>query len=122
LPLFDAAFTDAEGIRGRGTLGSDAPVGVSGIAPNAADSRCPSVKQGGRMGVAVIVGTTRGATPGFCPGNADNFLHPFGPPVLHVSSEYCGMLKDGIQKGSEAVLTAHAMRTQSEAFNVTTII
>jgi hypothetical protein len=60
-----------------------------------------------------IVVVTRGGRPGFCPSNADSFLHPFGPPVLQISSE------ERIQDGAEVVLVAKVTRTPAQAFNVT---
>ena len=78
IPLFDGAFTDAAGITGKiGPLGSDAPIGLMSLPPNAAGA--------GAIGEArrqnkhrAIVAITRGGKPGLCPSNADSFLHPFG--------------------------------------------
>src|SRR4029077_5136935 len=65
---------------------------------------------------------TRGARAGFCPSNADSFLHPFGPPVLQVSSEDASFLTDCARQDATAVLTAQAERTQAKAFNVTAVV
>ena len=122
LPLFDGGFTDAAGVRGRlGALGSDAPVGVGEIAPNSSGSGALGEARRQNRHRAIVV-TTRGGTPGLCPSNADDFLLPFGPPVLQVSGEFAAQLKDGAERGSEALLIAGAKRTQSEAFNVTALI
>jgi hypothetical protein len=122
LPLFDGGFTSSEGIRGRmGNLNSDAPIGLTEIAPNAADSGAlgEARRQGRHL---AIVAVTHGDRPGFCPSNADSFRHPFGPPVLQVSSEEAPFLVDCARQGLQAMLTAHVERAQAQSFNVTTII
>jgi hypothetical protein len=119
LPLFDGSFTASAGITGAlGNLNSDAPIGFTEIAPNAAEV--------GAVGEArrqnrhqAIVAVTRGARPGFCPSNADSFLRPFGPPVLQVSSEEAPFLADCARRGAQVRLTAHVVRTLTQAFNVT---
>jgi hypothetical protein len=119
IPLFDAAFTTEQGIRGRlGSLDSDAEIGLAETIPNAAGV--------GPLGDArrknrhkAIVCVTRGGQPGLCPSNADSFLHPFGPPVLQVGSEHAVWLQEQAQRGIEVQVWAHARRTTAEAFNVT---
>ena len=119
LPLFDAAFTNEQGIRGRiGSLESDAEIGLAETTTNAAAA--------GPLGDArrknrhkAIVCVTRGGQPGLCPSNADSFLHPFGPPVLQVGSEYASLLQELAQRGAEVQVLAHVKRTTAEAFNVT---
>src|SRR4051812_43695014 len=122
LPLFDGTFTTAAGIAGPlGNLDSDAPIGLAELPPNAAEA--------GALGDArrhnrhqAIVAVTRGALPGFSPSNADSFLRPFGPPVLQVASEEAPYLADCAKQGAKVLLTAHAERTQAQAFNVVTLI
>ena len=119
IPLFDAAFTNERGVRGRlGALGSDAEIGLAEAIPNAAGS--------GPLGDArrenrhrAIVCVTRGGEPGLCPSNADSFLQPFGPPVLQVSSELSSWLQEQMQRSVEVQVLAHVRRTPVEAFNVT---
>ena len=122
LPFFDGAFTSPAGIAGPlGKLNSDASIGLGEIPPNAAaagplgDAR----RQNGHQAIVVI---TRGARPGFCPSNAESFLHSFGPAVLQVASEHAPFLIDCAQRGSQALLTAHVERADVQAFNVTTVI
>ncbi|HYA16279.1 MAG TPA: hypothetical protein VEF06_02375 [Bryobacteraceae bacterium] len=115
LPLFDCAWTDPKGITGRlGALGSDAPIGVGEAAPNNADSGPIGEARRSSKHKAIVL-VTKGQRPGLCPNNADDFLRPFGPPVLQVSSDYQQFLKDG----AEATLVAPTSRTQTTAFNVT---
>jgi hypothetical protein len=122
LPLFDGTFTSPAGVAGPlGSLDGDAPIGLADLPPNAAET--------GALGEArrqnrhqAIVAVTRGALPGFSPSNADSFLHPFGPPVLQVGSEEAPFLADCARQGAKVLLTAHAERTQAQAFNVVTIV
>ena len=87
LPLVDGAFTDLAGIAGHlGALDSDASIGLAEVAPNAAGADAVGEARRRNRHRAIVV-VTRGARPGFCPSNADSFLHPFGPPVLQVASE-----------------------------------
>jgi hypothetical protein len=122
LPLFDGGFTSLAGIVGSlGELGSDAPIGLAELPPNASEA--------GALGDArrhdrhqAIVAVTQGARPGFCPSNADSFLHPFGPPVLQVGSDAGPFLADCARQGAKATLTAHVERTPAQAINVTASI
>ncbi|MEO8677889.1 MAG: hypothetical protein ABI665_02510 [Vicinamibacterales bacterium] len=119
IPLFDAAFTNEQGIKGRlGSLESDAEIGLAETIPNAAgagplgDARRKNRHQ-------AIVCVTRGGQPGLCPSNADSFLQPFGPPVLQVGSELAGWLQEQAQRGADVRVLAHVKRTTAEALNVT---
>ena len=118
LPLFDGGFTGPAGIEGPSEcLGSDAPIAFAELAPNAAEAGALGEARRQNRHRAIVV-VTRGARPGFCPSNADSFLRPFGPPVLQVASEEASFLADCAREGAKAVLTAHAERTQAQAFNV----
>jgi len=125
VPLFDGGFTDAGGVSGRlGPLASDAPIGLTEIAPNTAGTgSLGEARRQNRHGAIVVV--TRGGRPGLCPSNAESFLHPFGPPVLQVSSEEGGFLTDLARResgSSDVMLIAHVKRTTAEAVNVNTSI
>jgi hypothetical protein len=119
LPLFDGAFTGPSGVSGRlGPLNSDAEIGLTDTAVNAAAS--------GALGNArranrhkAIVAITKGRRPGLCPSNADAFLRPFGPPVLQVSSEEAGWLTDHAGRGTNVQIIAHVVRNATVAQNVT---
>jgi len=122
LPLFDAGFTDQEGVRGRlGSLDSDATIGVADLIPNAAGAGALGAarKQNGHKAIVCI---TRGGRPGLCPSNADSFLQPFGPPTLQLSDEHSEWLRDLARRGVDATVFAHVKRTQTTAVNVTTTV
>jgi len=119
LPLFDGGFTSPQGIRGRiGPVGSAAEIGVAEAAPNTAGSGVLGDARRQNRHRAIVV-VTRGGRPGLCPSNAENFLHPSGPPVVQVSSEEKTWLDEAARSGSEAVVVAQVKRTQADAFNVT---
>ncbi|HEY1475732.1 MAG TPA: hypothetical protein VGF53_16775 [Pseudolabrys sp.] len=122
LPLFDGTFTSPAGIEGvLGDLNSDAPIGLTEIPPNAAAAGAlgDARRQNRHQSIVVV---TRGSRPGFCPSNADSFLHPFGPPVLQVASEEAPFLADCARQGAKALLTAYAERVRAAAFNLTTVV
>jgi hypothetical protein len=122
VPLFDGAFTGADGVSGRlGPIDGDAEIGLAATAPNAAAA--------GALGDArranrhrAIVCVTRGGRPGLCPSNADEFLKPFGPPVIQVSSEETAFLDDCARQRREVQVRAAVKRTAAQAVNVTAII
>lgn len=118
LPLFDGGFTSPAGVAGVfGLLDSDAEIGLTETPPNG--------QQTGALGDArrhnrhqAIVAVTRGARPGFCPSNADSFLHPFGPPVLQITSEEAPFLAESARSRLTATLITHVEPRTIQAFNV----
>lgn len=122
LPLFDGAFTSAEGIRGRlGALGSDAEIGLAETAPNTAETGAlRDARRGNRHRAIVLI--TQGRRPGLCPNNAESFLHPFGPPVVQISSAEKPWLDELATTRSAVTVVAQVNRTPAEAFNVTASI
>jgi len=122
LPLFDGAFTEGEGVRGRlGPINSDAEIGLVAAAPNTAAAGPFGEARRQQRHKAIVV-VTRGGRPGLCPSNADSFLKPFGPPVLQVSSEESVFLAQQVQLRSEVQLIAPATRASAESFNVTAML
>lgn len=119
LPLFDAAFTSPDGVRGRlGELGSDAEIGLveTGV-PLAGGKLLDETRLANRH--RAIIAVTKGNTPGLCPRNAVAFSSPFGPPVLQVSSEEGPWLAEQAKKRAQAIVVAHVTRTEATATNVT---
>jgi hypothetical protein len=123
MPLFDATFTDAEGVRGTlGPIGSDAEIGLAESEPSrltepgseAQRARISAVRQAKHKAVILL---TRGTRPGLFLLNAPAFKAPFGPPTLQVSSAEAEWLKVQAQQRAEATLVAHVDRTEAQAFN-----
>src|SRR5262249_31732418 len=106
LPLFDGGFTNSAGVAGTlGTLDSHASIGLTEAAPNAAETGALGEARRQNRHRAIVV-ITRGSRPGFCPSNADSFLHPFGPPVLQVASDEASFLTDCARQGAKVLVTA----------------
>lgn len=122
LPLFDAAFTSGSGVDGRlGPVGSEAEIGVTTTAPNAA-GRGPLGDARSANRHKAIVCVTTGGRPGLCPSNADVFTQPFGPPVLQIASEHKAWLDAQADSRAAARVVTQVTRTPVDAFNVTATI
>ncbi len=121
IPVFDGTFTDAKGIQGTlGSLGSEADIALTQITPQLntpKDKEFQTSRHSGRY--KAIVASTHGQRPGLAPINAKDFVSPFGPPVLQVTSEEASWLEEAAKQGKEVVLVAQVRRTDVNAFNVT---
>ena len=103
-PLFDANFTDGEGVRGRlGPLGSDVEIGLAETEPlgvaEGVRAQAGPVAQARQSRHKAVVLVTRGSHPELFLLNAGSFAKPFGPPTLQVSSVGSGWLKAGPATG-----------------------
>jgi len=118
LPMFDGAFTNADGVRGAiGAAASDQdrPIVWTSVSPNAEiELRKTRLASTARA----IVAVTAGQRPGLCPINAAFFREPFGPPVLQIGSEQVGAVERAVQSGGDVRVVAHANRSPATAFNV----
>lgn len=127
VPAFDAAFTDAAGVRGRlGALGSDAEIALVESDPYVLlepqrEQRSAIAQARASKHKAVVV-LTRGASPGLYLLNAISFMKPLGPPMLQVSSVESPRLKALASDGAEALLVAQVLRTPARATNVTVLV
>ena len=124
VPLFDANFTDAEGVRGRlGPLGSDVEIGLAETEPLGVTegfrAQAGPVAEARQSRHKAVVLLTRGSHPGLFLLNAGSFTKPIGPPTLQVSSVESEWLKEQSRQRAEATLVAHATRTEAEALNGT---
>lgn len=123
VPLFDAGFTQSEGVHGRfGPAGSDAEIGLLEIGPLTlaqprAEHEGPisAARRGAHKGIVLL---TRGPRPGLFLNNALTFRNPSGPPMLQVSNTESEWLKAQSQGRAEAILVAQVNRTPAQAFNV----
>jgi hypothetical protein len=124
VPLFDAGFTNDQGVHGKlGLLGSDATIACLEIGPlQLADPRAEHqgpisrARQSQHRGVVLV---TQGKRPGLFLSNALAFKNPSGPPILQVSNTESEWLRQQIQAQAEATLVVQASRTPAQAFNVT---
>jgi hypothetical protein len=127
LPLFDAAFTNAngaaaDGVRGKlGAFGGETELGLIELPPNAEyGAGYEATRRAGRHRALLII--TKGARAGLCPINGAHFKHPFGPPTLQVGGEHGEWLKQQAQQGAAARIVARVKRTKTNAYNVTATI
>ncbi|HXH21291.1 MAG TPA: hypothetical protein VNN10_04620 [Dehalococcoidia bacterium] len=117
LPLFDAAFTDGEGVTGRlGDLESEAAVRVAFVEAGHGSGGARVPRPAGRAVGMVVV--TMGDRAGLCPKNAHAYEQPFGPPTLQVSSVHAGELAAWARQGRNARLVASAVRIPASGWNV----
>ena len=122
VPLFDAAFTDANGIHGKlGVFGGEAELGLIELPPSAEYGPNYETTRRNSQHKALII-VTKGARAGLCLINGAYFEHPFGSPALQVSSEHGDWLKQQAQQGQTARIVARVKRTKTKAFNVTATI
>jgi hypothetical protein len=118
VPIFDASFTDAAGLRGRlGALGSDAEIGWIELPPLAEYSESYEPTRRNNKHKAIIV-LSKGTRPGLCLINAPEFSHPYGAPLLQLSSEHGAWLR----QQTRVHFVAHVKRTKTQAINVTATI
>jgi len=125
VPLFDATFTGAEGIRGTlGLLGDDSDIAVVEIGPltrlqsdNPVGGALARARRSGHKGIVIL---TRGGRPGLFLLNAPSFRAPFGPPALQISSTEAEWLMAQARRHAEVELVASVQKVASQAFNVAT--
>lgn len=118
LPIFDAPFTSAAGLRGTlGPLGGDADIGWIELPPSAEYGASYEPTRRNSRHQAIIV-LTKGARPGLCPINAPQFQHPYGPPILQISGEH----GEWLRRQTSAHFVAQVKRTKTRAINVTASI
>lgn len=120
IPYFDCEFTDSNGIRGRlGDLSGDALIAVGNPWGSEAKAFTEARRENRfRAMIAIADGSGRNISPGLILMNAEQFRHPFGPPVLQVSSEDGPWLRDAAATGKDAHVIVDVKRTPVEAFNV----
>ena len=120
VPLFDGAFTDADGVTGvLGGIDDDGAIGVTraGPRPGADFSRYRGTTRQ-RAVIAITGGAQSGVPDGIALMNAPAYTEPFGPVGLQVATHEGPWLEAAAQRRAEARLVAHVDRRQVEVFNV----
>ena len=123
LPFYDAGFTDDNGVSGRlGGVDDNVPIVVGHHITNRTWDE-PQLAEARREGkfkamIAICKQPRPDNVPGLTPTNAEDFMAPFGPPVLQVANEAEGLIVEAISSGTEARVIAQVERTEVEAFNV----
>ncbi len=125
VPMFDAAFTTADGVRGRlGPLGSDAEIGLAETAPATVrhTAEADIVPAARRSRHAAVILVTGGRRPGLFLSNASAFPGSTGPPMLQISSTDSEWLKQQVQQRAEATVVTCVRRTPAHTVNVAATI
>ena len=120
VPLFDGAFTDADGVTGvLGGIDDDGAIGVTraGPRPGADFSRYRGTTRQ-RAVIAITGGAQSGVPDGIALMNTPAYTEPFGPVGLQVATHEGPWLEAAAQRRAEARLVAHVDRRQVEVFNV----
>ncbi|MBW2677997.1 MAG: M28 family peptidase, partial [Deltaproteobacteria bacterium] len=126
VPMFDCgAYTDSKGITGKlgGINDSDADIGVGLVPPLPSDDGAARFTEARKTrGFKAMVSITTGPSDsiGLFLMNAFQFIEPFGPPVLQVSSHDIEWLQQAVRAGKTATVSAYTERVATEAFNVET--
>ena len=119
LPLFDASFTDANGVRGKlGLVGGETELGLIELPPTGGSGASyEATRRASRhRGLLVI---TKGTRAGLCPINGTWFKNPVGSPALQVGSEHGEWLKQQAQQRAPAHIVVQIKRATTKAYNVT---
>ncbi len=123
LPLFDGAFTSANGVRGRLGAESRNPEILLIDGSNAGSVEALEDARRSETYLALVfVTTSTGGRPGLAPRNAPSFTEPLGAPVLQVDPTERARLKEQADAGTIATLVAHARREPADAANVAALI
>ncbi len=121
VPLYDCSYTTAGGVVGRlGMLGEDADIALT-IVPardRKEQERVVEARRQNRYRAIVVVTAEELPAQGVAAGNAEQFLKPFGPPVLQIPHEHWPVLSDYAKRGRDVRLIAAAQCVESEAINI----
>ena len=122
VPLFDCTYTSPAGVSGRiGPLGSNAEIGLIMVPPNAGSPLMKQLQAARKAGQHLaIIAVTESSMPenGVATLNAEDYLHPFGTPVLQVANEHWDMLSQAATDSVSVTAVIHCSRQESKAVNV----
>jgi hypothetical protein len=126
VPLFDCTYTSPEGVSGSiGPLGSNAEVGLVMVPPNSGSSKVKELHaaRNTKQHLAIIaVSDSSVAGDGIAVLNAEDYLHPFGTPVLQVANKHWDMLSKAVVTKMSAKAIIHCSREETRALNVGTTV
>lgn len=118
VPVFDAPSTGPEGVSGAlGPAGSDAPIGVAELSPQAVYSGEYEALRRIRSHRALVI-VCQGAKHGMGLLNAEGFRSPYGAPAIHVASQAREKVLAAVARGGVAHLRAEYRRTPATARNI----
>jgi hypothetical protein len=122
VPLFDGGYTDATGLQAPlADLGGKSDIGLTPFGPGPWHPGTKALLQARRQDahqaiVAVAAGDV--VRPGLSLLNADDYMKPYGPPVLQVATEHRQWLEVARDAAEPVRLVAHVTLEQTRASNV----
>lgn len=123
LPLFDGGETDgvvAAPLTPDAGAREIALVTFTALAAPGGNQALVDARQAGRSAGIVAVASDDRLQPGLAVLNAEDYLKPFGPPVLQVGSEHRSWLHQAADARRPARLRIQFREEDSKAFNVAT--
>ena len=122
VPLYDCHYTDESGVTGSiGELGSNADIGIIMALPIASSPGgrlVQAARKQGKHKAIIIVTDSRLPGDGVAPQNAEDFLAPFGPPVLQVANGHWADLQSAMKTEAQARLVLHCEYAKAKARNI----
>ena len=122
VPMYDCKYTNENGITGSiGELGSNADIGVIMALPLASSPGgrlLRAAREEGKHKAIVVVTDSQLPEDGVAPQNAEDFLAPFGPPVLQVANRHWADVQSAIKNEVQAKLVLHCEYTKATARNI----
>lgn len=121
VPLYDAGCTTSAGVGGTlGDFESVSDIAMLSIAQGdellrEASSPLVRARQSHHRGIVLIAHSSR---PGLALLNAESFLSPSGPPMLHVTNAESDWLKQCADRRLPARLVVPCTRVSTQAYNV----
>ncbi len=123
LPMFDGRSTGPGGVTGRcGPVGSDVQIAIMSYSPNAgspANKTLNEIRQQHRH-EAIVAYAEVGpdSMPGLAVVNAEQYAHPYGPPVLQVPTSAKPWLQQAAQERRTLTVIAHLQDRSEPVSNV----
>ena len=122
VPMFDAGSTGPEGLKAPLAelpgLAHGIGVGAVGQGAGAEANRLFAKAREGARPALLAITKLAPDVPGLALQNADRFAAPFGPPVLQVSSEHEGWLREASGHGRSATLVVETAFENGVGVNV----
>lgn len=126
VPLFDCTYTSEQGVSGRiGPLGSNAEIGLIMVPPNSGSPKVKELldaRQADQHLAIIAVTDSRSPDNGIATLNAEDYLHPFGSPVLQVANDHWDMLSRALTDKVSVTAIVHCSREETRALNVGTTV
>jgi hypothetical protein len=122
IPLFDGGSTSADGLGGSlGLLGSDADIGLVMVSPNSGHQTVKELNNARRTGAhSAIIAVTDLSLPGsgIALLNAEDFMQPYGCPVIQVANSHWQLLNESAAGNKVIHLFVNTHRVESKLVNV----